>query len=66
MFPSSVEHQFTIVSQEARVATIFNLNGQEIIKLNIVKGKTNVNASKLSPGVYMVQLGESLIKFVKK
>lgn len=66
IFPSSVEHQFTIVSQEAGVATIFNLNGQEIMKLNIVKGKTNVNASKLSPGVYMVQLGESLIKFVKK
>ena len=65
IFPSIASHTLQLSGNDAQLVNyrIFNLNGREMLT---GASDSSIDVSNLSPGCYLIQLGNSVSKFVKK
>jgi hypothetical protein len=67
--PNPAQNKITIeIPQTAgeSILTIFNINGQELIKQNITENKTQMDISDLPHGIYFVKMANEKTVDVKK
>ena len=67
VFPNPVKTHLTVtgVSENVRI-NLFNLNGILLQSILTEKNPTNIDVSSLQQGLYLLQVGEQIIKFVKQ
>jgi predicted extracellular nuclease len=58
IFPNPAKEQFSVegFTNQAKVITITNANGQRVMQLNSTASRVKVDVANLSPGVYFVNL----------
>jgi hypothetical protein len=69
IYPNPVKNELFIeggeLNLEKETASIYNLQGQEIINRRL-EGATTINVSQLTPGVYLLKIGAYTSKFIKE
>lgn len=67
MFSQIVDDQLTISNAKSgTTAQVLNLSGNSIISQVLTDGQNIINVSKLQSGTYILKVGDTSIKFIKK
>ena len=69
IYPNPAYNDITIETPQSSgesILSIYNINGQELLKQNITTNKTQIDISGLSKGVYFVKLANEKTVTVKK
>ncbi|TVQ15380.1 MAG: choice-of-anchor D domain-containing protein [Bacteroidetes bacterium] len=66
MFPNPASNNVTLISSEAAIVSVIDLNGQVLITQRIQQEQTILDTSMLKSGVYLVRLQSQKGSMVKK
>ncbi len=67
LLASPVSEQLTLTGCKAGTTIhVYHLSGRELYKLETKEGKTEIQVGNLPAGVYLLRVGETTIKFMKK
>ena len=67
VFPNPVQTFLTVsgVDKDTKI-NLLNLNGALLQSIPALDNSTNVNVSSLQQGIYLLQIGEQTVKFIKQ
>jgi hypothetical protein len=67
VFPNPVQTNLTVTGVDKDVKiNLLSLKGTLLQSIPAQDKSTNINVSSLSPGLYLLQIGEQVIKFIKQ
>lgn len=67
IFPNPVASYLHLQGiSQAATAQVLSLDGAVIIETALQPGKADINLSALTPGVYMLKVNNTVVKFIKK
>ena len=67
IFPNPVKTNLTVTGAEKGVKiNLFDLNGKLLQSAIAQDSSTDINVSSLPPGLYLLQVGERVLKFIKQ
>ena len=65
VYPNPFSSFIIIESEENWEATIYDISGKAVLKINVDAGVTRVNTSEMKKGVYLVKCGTDTFKLIK-
>lgn len=67
IYPQPANDFITVLSKDIiKTITIYNLNGQEVLRTNAGSVKNQINLSELNTGIYMIQIEIGTEKYFEK
>ena len=67
VFPNPVENYLTVTGVNKNVKiNLLDMNGQLLQSVFTQDNATNIDVSSLQQGIYLLQMGEQVVKFIKK
>lgn len=66
IFPNPVDTTLNIIAEEQNTALLYNISGQLVKIFVVVKGKNTIEVAHLSRGLYLLKIGNSSVKIIKR
>lgn len=66
IFPNPVDTTLNIIAEEQNTALLYNISGQLVKTFAVVKGKNTIEVAHLSKGLYLLKIGNSSVKIIKR
>ncbi len=65
VYPNPFADYIIVNAVAASTATIYNVSGTAVVQTNIQSGANRIETSTLSKGVYVLKVGDTMVKIVK-